>query len=262
MSPAYLRLLPVLAAVVITAASSAVQAQGYQGLFGGEDDAPAAQQRRADEPQGYQGLIPGAVAPAPAAQPKPTPGAVAPPTQQQPGNTALRPQNFGVGNATNSVVAAPSTQAPLAALGMKPIRNSDDLRQLAMIYSVDQNFDHIPDEMAAQFRLPETTTELLKQPRPRINGMLPMEQNVKNSIDGAMATLKDPKLRPQDRQARAKLAIESLKTIQHGLKIKAQTPDSTYKVMGLPPVYVKEEREGIANSIKRVDAALKQLNAL
>ena len=247
----------VLAAALVLASASAVHAQGYQGLFGDDDSAPTAPSRAPDQPQGYQGLIPGAVPQAPAAAPKPTA-----PTQNAPAAaTTARPLRDvapGVAASAPSIVVG-STPAPAAAIGVVPIRTSDDLRKLAMLYSIDKNMDQIPDQMAAQFRLPATTTELLKQPRPRINGMLPMEQNVKNSIDSAMATIKDPKLRPADRQARAKLAVESLTSMQTGLKVKGQISDRTYQVMGMPPTYVKEEREAITKSLARIDAALKQL---
>lgn len=227
-------------------------AQGYQGLFGEDDAAAKPAPSASQEPQGYQGLVPGAVPVVPA----PAVGATAsPPKDTAPTNSMARPLR---GEAAPAVVVG-STPAPAAAIGITPIRTSDDLRKLAMIYSIDKNLDQIPDQMAAQFRLPATTTELLKQPRPRLNGMLPLEQNVKSSIDSAMATLQEPKLRPADRQARAKLAAESLQSLHAGLKVKSQISDRTYQVMGMPATYVKEEREGIAKSLQRIEAALKQL---
>lgn len=246
--------------LVLTMAASAVEAQGYQGLFG--DDEPTTTPtptRKNDQPPGYQGLIPGAVPQAPAQAPA---GSAATTQQPMPTTATTRPLQVapGVSAAPSIVVGSgPSTAVPGAII---PIRTSDDLRKLAMIYSVDKNLDQVPDQMAAQFRLPETSIEMLKQPRPRINGMLPMENNVKNSIDGAMATLNDPRLRPADRQARARLAIESLKNMQLGLKAKANTPDRTYQVMGMPPVYIKEEREATTKSLQRIDAALKQLQGM
>lgn len=252
-------LVPALLAVALLLGGALpVHAQGYQGLFGDDDSAPTAAPSRApDQPKGYQGLIPGAVPQAPT----PAPQAAAPQQAAPAANATARPLRDvapGVADTKPSIVVG-STPAPAASIGVIPIRTSDDLRKLAMLYSIDKNMDQIPDQMAAQFRLPETTTELLKQPRPRINGMLPMEQNVKNSIDSAVATIKDPKLRPADRQARAKLAVESLKSMQQGLKVKSQISDRTYQVMGMPQTYVKEEREAIAKSLVRIDTALKQL---
>ncbi len=251
-----------LAAAVLLASASAVHAQGYQGLFGDDGEKPAAPSRAPDQPPGYQGLIPGAVPQAPAAQGRaPAQSAQQPQTTTAPAATTARPLRGtapGVG-AQQPAVARGSTPVPAATLGIAPIRNSDDLRKLAMIYSVDKNMDQIPDEMAAQFRLPATTTEMLKQPRPRVDGMLPMERGVKTSIDSAMATLQDPRLRPADRQARAKLALDSLKSMQTGLKVKSQISDRTYQVMGMPQTYVKEEREAIAKSLARIDTAIRQL---
>lgn len=245
-----------LAAVLFLGSASAVHAQGYQGLFGEDDAKPAAPSRAPDQPPGYQGLIPGAVPQAPA----PTTAAPAQPqAQQQAPATATRPLRGVAPTAAAPSIVMGNTPAPNSMLGITPIRSSDDLRKLAMIYSIDKNMDQIPDEMAAQFRLPATTTELLKQPRPRVNGMLPMEQSVKTSIEGAMATLRDPKLRPADRQARAKLALDSLKSMQTGLKVKGQISDRTYQVMGMPQTYVKEEREAITKSLARIDLAIRQL---
>lgn len=250
-------LVPALLAAALLLGSTFAHAQGYQGLFGEDDNKPAAPSRAPDQPQGYQGLIPGAVPQAPQVAPQATaPQQAAPAT-----NAVARPLRDvapGVADTPSSIVVG-STPAPASAIGIAPIRTSDDLRKLAMLYSIDKNMDQIPDQMAAQFRLPATTTELLKQPRPRMNGMLPMEQNVKSSIDSALATIKDPKLRPADRQARAKLALESLKSMQTGLKVKGQISDRTYQVMGMPATYVKEEREAISKSLVRIDAALKQL---
>ncbi len=256
------RFLPVTAfclAMALALGAADARAQGYQGLFA-DDEATTKQapSRNQQPPAGYQGLIPGAVPQAPAAAaPAPAKGG----TQQQPAQTATMPLNLAPGATAQQPSIIGATPAPASAIGIKPIRNSDDLRELAMMYSVDQNLDSIPDEMAAQFRLPETTTEMLKQPRPRINGMLPMEMSVKNSVDSAMSTLRDPKLRPADRQARAKLALESLKTIQSGLKSKSQVSDRTYQLMGMPPIYIKEEREAATKAMQHVEAALRQLQA-
>ena len=253
--------LPAVLATVLLSASVAV-AQGYDGLFADEPATPAARSRTHEQPQGYQGLIPGAVPQQAPSATAPVAGEAAGQQQAAPSATRARPVRVapGAGETTaGSSVLAPASQAPLGALGMTPIRNSDDLRRLALVYGVDKNFDKIPDSMAAQFRLPETSIAFLQQPRMRINGMLPMERNVTRSIETAMAPLRSTTMSDAERQARIKNAIDSLQTIKRGLQVKSTTPASTYQVMGIPEIYVKEEREGIAKSLSHIDAALKKL---
>lgn len=229
-----------------------VLAQGYDGLFAPDDGAPAV--APSAEPQGYQGLIPGAAAPAPAARAV-APAATAPAaTATQPQNNVPRPVRLP------STVAAPSPAMPAAAAApVQPIRSSADLVSLARLHSLSGDPNAVTDAMAASARLPANMTELLKQPRPRINGMLPMENNIKASIDSTLQSLRAPNLRPEDRAARTRLAVESLNTLKRGLAVKSGISDRTYQAMGMPPLYIKEERESVQNSLARIDAALGQL---
>jgi hypothetical protein len=153
------------------------------------------------------------------------------------------------------------TPSPAAATraAVQPLRSSDDLLRLARAYSMPDAAGGMTDEMAARFRLPGTATELLKQPRPRIGGLLPMENSIKNSIDGAMAGLRTANVAPEERARRLSQAVDSLNALKRGLTVKSGISDRTYQAMGMPPLYVQEEREAIRNSIARVDAALGQL---
>ena len=229
-------------------------AQGYEGLFAPDDGAPTAPA----QPPGYQGLIPGAApaAPAPTLLQPQTPSR--PTTAAQPAKTVPRPIRLPPGMATTPAAPVLLTPAP-GAPTVQPIRNSADLLQLARAHNLGADGGAISDEMAARARLPASSTELLKQPRTRINGMLPMESNIKNSIDATMASLRAPNLRPEDRAARVKMAVESLTTIKRGLGVKNGISDRTYQAMGLPPLYIKEEREALQKSLAHVDAALSQL---
>lgn len=252
-----MRLLALLT-IVMTMAATAAQAQGYDGLLAPDDSAPAASSsNKRDEPAGYQGVMPGAVPVAPqAAAPAGKPATAGQPQQQQQQPSVARPVTVQPQPSIMLAPDMPNTPDPSV---IKPIRNSQDIAELAKQYRLDPNADGIPDDMAARFRLPATQTELLKQPRPRINGLLPMENNVKLGIANTMATLNDPKMPPALRASRTQLAIQSLKTMQSGLKVKGNISDRTYQLMGMPATYIKEEREAVNNSLARVNAALSQL---
>lgn len=241
----------------VTLAAAPVLAQGYEGLFAPEDTAPARNQPAPAQNPGYQGLIPGAVPAAPAPTPPTTSSrpanATAPATQK----SIPRPIRLPEGT-LKAQSPAPSTPIP-ATSNLQPIRSSADLVSLARAYNLAEGSADIGDELAARARLPASSTELLKHPRARINGMLPMENSIKNSIDATMASLRAPNLRPEDRAARAKLAVDSLTTIKRGLTVKSGISDRTYQAMGIPSLYVKEEREALKNALARVDAALAQL---
>lgn len=235
-------------------------AQGYQGLIA---DDPASVPKTApktapravpgpgqqNQPPGYQGLIPGALppsqAPATRAETPPAAGGKTSPQQQQ----QQRPAT-----ATPPMSPIAPDRGPATA-----IRGSEDLRRLAAMHSVDKSFRDIPPDLAARFRLPETATEMLKQPRQRIDGLLPMEYRIKNGIEGTLTVLRSPNLTPAARESQRRVALESLQSMHNGLRAQSGISDSAYQAMGLPPQYVQEEREAIRNSLTRVEAAIRQL---
>ena len=109
--------------------------------------------------------------------------------------------------------------------------------------------------MARDFKLPESTVAFLNVPRPRTEGMLPLESTIKQSIDTALEQMLTNNQRPEE-------IVDSLKRIRDGLRAKGSVSDGVYKVMGLPDTYVKEEREGVEKSIRRIDDAIRQLGSL
>lgn len=231
-------------------------AQGYQGLIADDPAGTPSRSNATDQPPGYQGVMPGAVPSVKAPQARPGSQQQQPATATQQRNTR-QPQR---GAPAPSIAVAPASLPSTADPGrIRPIRNSSDIAALAAMSKMNLDENGIPADMAARFRLPATTTELLKQPRPRINGMLPLESNVKSGVEQTMAAVADTKLPAAVRAQRAKTAIASLNTMKQGLKIKGNISDSAYKAMGMPTVYVKEEREAISKSLARIDAALAQL---
>lgn len=235
-----------------------VRAQGYSGLFADEG---APEQPSAPAGGDYGGVLapsgnaPANVPPAPAPAAPSTNTVLAPAAPA--GNTAAS-SNYG-GNFTPIQQRDLPTSTAMGAQMPAKVQTADDLKRLATAYSIDKNFDGIPDNIAAAVKLPATMTEMLKQPRVRINGMLPMESTVKTSIDKAMASLRDPKLSAVQRQENLKTTLTSLRTMRSGLKAKSTVSDTAYRLMGMPDLYVKEERESITKSLARVEAALAAL---
>lgn len=244
-----MRFLSILAVVVVMLPAVSL-AQGYGGLFA--DDKPTTKR---DEPPGYQGLVPGstpppAAAPAPAQKPvsKKDVQAASPKAKIDPAKPAV----------ASGAVAPQMTEVPggMGLSNMPKPTSSNDLRLLATMYAQDRNLDSIPDDMAAKFKMPDNMTALLATPRPRINGMLPVENSVKNSIDQAFAQMNNKNLSASDRQKQAQQLVATLKSLRQGLAIQGSIPDKTYKIMGMPDTYIKEEREATKNSLARIDAAL------
>lgn len=246
-------------AVPVLAAPQNLLAQGYQGLIADDDGGGASRAPAASEPQGYQGVIPGAVParPAPAAKPVVRPAQKQPPAATTAQPKAKTPERGAPAPAAR--VATPSLPSTPDRSRITAIRGSQDLAALAAMSKLNVDENGIPADMAARFRLPATTTELLNQPRMRINGMLPLENSVKSGVEQTLAAVGDKSLPAAVRAQRAKTAVASLNTMKNGLKVKSNISDSAYKAMGMPPIYVKEEREAVSKSIARIDAALAQL---
>jgi hypothetical protein len=247
-----------LALAVVASAS----AQGYEGVLAPAEDAPAAQdggvsdgysgviapsvsgaqESGAAEP-GYPGLVPGYVDSGEAEVA--APAAALPATGARPSTGKSYPGNFTPARRT------PQMSSQYAAVDQK-IRSAQDLQTLAMIYSFDKNADGIADSMAEKFRLSKDVTKVLEQPRPRVNGMLPMESMIKDSIDAALKDVRNKRQNPEE-------IVKNLRQMRDGLRAKRSVPDSVYKVMGMPETYVKEEREGIDRALSRIDGAIRQL---
>lgn len=224
-------------------ADSNDETDGYSGVI-----APSAKPigkagkntKKNTEPLGYSGVIPGYV-----------------PEEQAPQTVAKKPvavvKPVAEPKAKFTPVERPPQETQIYGTSLsKKVKNAEDLKSLAMIHSFDRNADGIPDSTAKQFKLPPETVAFLEQPRTRIEGMLPMDSMIKKSIEAAMTDVKNKKQSPEQ-------VAENLRTMRDGLRAKRSIPDSVYRIMGMPDVYVKEEREGLDNALSRINTALKQL---
>lgn len=212
-----------LAVVIVAAFAERVLAQGYEGLM-----APAPSETTSDRPPGYEGVMPGWIAPPQAA------------------NTVTVP----------AVKSSPA-QTPVLGQAMNQQSPSDEIRTLSMIRGLDIDMNRVPDTLEGNIvRLPAASIEALSRPRTRMNGMLSMETSIRNSVNQIMSSVKGGKL--SEEQARD--AYKQLDDLRAGLKFKSQIPESVYQKMGLPDIYIKEEKGGISSTLAFVEEAMAELN--
>ncbi len=243
-----MRFLSVLAVIVVMLPAVSL-AQGYGGLFA--DDQPTTKKA---EPPGYQGLVPGTTP-----QAAPTAPVQKPVTKKDVKTVSPKAKIEPTAPVAATGIVAPAMTPVPGGVGLNGVTKPtsvNDLRLMATMYAQDRNLDGISDDMAAKFKMPENMTALLATPRPRINGLLPVENSIKNSIDQAFAQMNNKNLSPADRQKKAAETLATLKSIRQGLAVQGSIPDKTYKIMGMPDVYIKEEREATKNSLARIDAAI------
>ncbi|MBI3440978.1 MAG: hypothetical protein HY052_04125 [Proteobacteria bacterium] len=195
---------------------------------------------------GYSGLI------AP-----PAPNSSAPGTEAGNGYAGLIPDRPDArGSADNTpeeqqpVTATPTTHAPMT---------SADLKMLALKYGLTKKRD-----MAAEFtkplKLSDKQKEVLAKPRPRIENMLPAEYAARKNIEGVMPKVRDKSISPEEQKKSVSLARQRLGALAEGFRYKNNVSDDVYKKMGLPDIFIKEEREGNSKALSLLNEALKELD--
>jgi hypothetical protein len=237
-----------LAMVMVAAFAGRVLAQGYDGLMSPASPAETAPAKPDTRPPGYEGVMPGWTPPPPkeeVAIPKAAPPkAVAPPraakTVTVPAKAAQKPR-----------------QTPIPGQSLRKQTPSDELRTLSMLRGLDVDMNKIPDRLEGHnVRLPAASIEALSRPRPRVNGMLPMEMMIVRNVDQIMTYVKNPRLSEAKRMENARSAYKQLEDLRAGLKFKSQAPEAVYRKLGLPDVYIQEEKESIKKTLAYVEATL------
>lgn len=267
-------ILPIVSILLLgTLAPQTVFAQGYEGLIAPETETDEGSDADSDASGndfgGYDGVLapeddaikntrPAVKRPSqpatamPAAPPRPAPAATA--DKKRPGGKAYESQ-FTMKERKPRINYKRGFNPDVRVRGMQ------DLKLMASIYGADKNSDGIPDKIASEMKLPEDMTQHLNVPRPREkDGLLPMESNIKRSIEGTFQQIKTQK--GSLRSESVKAALADLKRMHIGISNSSRIPDSIYKTMGLPDVYIKEEREGYNNSLKRIETAIRELEKL
>lgn len=266
-----------LAAVLALAApASTVLAQGYQGLIPDNQPAQKAAPKVSPEAPGYRGLIsPGQRTEAPKGYEGVMPGYVP-------------ERDTGVMNATppSTAETPPSTPAPAqAAAGVdytpapedkrvvamtprpgsvptRPIRTAQDLEDFARLQGFEMNLPRLTDEIAARIKVSPKAYSIASSPRIRINGMLPQEAMIKKQIEQVMFSINMKGLTPEQRRRNARAGYEKLKMFADGFMHKKSIPDEVYSALGVPGVFVQEQRESTEKSLERLREAFKTLRPL
>lgn len=263
------------AALAVAAPSSEAAAQGYQGLIpDNQPQKPAPKtapeapgyhglispDRRKEAPKGYDGVMPGYVPeretgiintapPGTAAAPESTPA----PKQ------AAAPHDYTPAPQDKRVVAM--TPRP-GSIPPRPIRTAQDLEDFARMQGFELNLPKLTDEMAARIKVSPKAYSLASSPRMRINGMLPQEAMIKKQIEQVMFSINIKGLTPEQRRRNARAGYEKLKMFADGFMHKKGIPDEVYSTMGVPGVFVQEQRESTDKSLERLREAFKTLQPL
>jgi len=253
------------AALAASPARAESSHDGYTGVIAPSkpDDTQAAP----EEPQGYEGLIPGKVD-------KP---------EVQNLSTAPKPRKAGPQDANRSpyapTVAAKPADKKFGSDKMSTADNTpkmsyprgitprggelsaEDIKTLAALSAKGVDINHMPPAMERSLKLPEGVSKMLNAvTRPRIDGMLPAEFNAKRQIDAQMDMVE--KLQGDARKQAAQQAFDQLSRMADGYRTLNSVPDGVYQRLGVSDTYTKEEREGYSKSLDRLKEALDALQQL
>jgi len=276
---------PLWAAAALVSASLALSlanqatAQGYDGLFA----APPANNTRDDAkkpPAGYDGLFApkGATRLNPAEAPGYeglVPGKVAKPPEQQatqrPEQTPIPPKQ------PTTVVAKDAGKKPAykftpprvvemsprpGASRNQPITSAEQLEQLAASHGVRLEIAKMTPEMEANIKVSPKAYSLGSSPQVRVDGMLSAELMVKKQIDLVMKSLNLPNITPAQRQRNARAGYERLLKLADIYRYKANMPDGLYQKMGVPAIFVQEQKEANTKALARLQSAFEVLRPL
>lgn len=228
---------------------------GYDGLFSPKG---ATRQNPAEAP-GYEGLVPGKVA-------KPPPRA----TAQQPEQTPIPPKQ-------NTTVVAKNPDKPAykftparvvemtprpGASRYQPITSAEQLEQLAAGHGVRLEIAKMTPEMEANIKVSPKAYSLGSSPQVRVDGMLSAELMVKKQIDLVMKSLNLPNLTPDQRRRNARAGYERLLKLADIYRYKANMPDGLYQKMGVPAIFVQEQKEANTKALTRLQDAFQVLRPL
>ena len=265
-----------LAGALLVASATPVRAQGYDGLIPDNRTKPAPKAaptdhgyqgvmpaaRNPDGPSGYQGVMPGHVperetgiinaTPKPADTAAKTPGTTPAPQQAAGIDYTPAPEEKRVVGMTPRPGAVPH----------RPIRTAQDLEDLARMHGFQLNMPKLTDEMAARIKVSPKAYSIASSPRLRLNGMLPQEAMIKKQIEQVMFSINMPGLTAEQRRRNARAGYEKLKMFADGFMHKASIPDEVYSTMGVPGIFVQEQKESTEKSLARLREAFKTLKPL
>lgn len=249
------------AAMTVTPAHAETSKDGYSGLIAPShtDEAPAAP----EEPQGYEGLIPGKVdKPDTTLMTTPKPNKSAGKTD--PSRSPFAPavdKKAETEKKMSKIDDTPKMSYPRGITPRGGELSPEDIKTLAALSAKGFDINHIPPAMERSLKLPEGISKMLNTvTRPRIDGMLPAEFNAKRQIDAQMDAVE--KLQGDARKQAAQQAFDQLSATADGYRTLNSVPDSVYQRLGVSDTYTKEEHEGYSKSLSRLKEALEALQQL
>ena len=198
---------------------------GYEGLFAPshDDKQDSAPAPKATEQPGYMGL-----------------------TQAPPPATNSPPRAAEEGGLATNQPAPPLQYTPSP---LSPNMVLPDLGMAAAAYGKH------PEVKAPQVDYSKVKHSL-------IDGKPPIVYLTDTRIAQAMALVNNKDLSRDERDKNAKTTFKNLSRMADGLRLRQTMPDSIYKSMHLSDTYIKEERDGDIDALKKLEAAIETLKPL
>lgn len=222
---------------------------------------PSKKTPNANEPQGYRGLIPGKVGDnAPTSDPvgddEDVEDAVKKPVGKQPANTPkLQTQRSNV-----------STPRPRERMTYQPgkgprtpMLSADQMALIAKLSGMKFDLKQLPENMRESIKINPKVYSLVSSPATRVDGMLPTEYGAKRMIDTNRHLIEQSGFTPERKKEALIDLMIRLRQQADALRMRQNVPLELYAQMGVPTIYVQEEKEGVTKGIQRLDAAIKQI---
>lgn len=243
-------------------------AQGYKGVMsGGSNDGygtvmpPSEKTDTGKGPKGYRGVIPGeVVTDTPAAEPavpdEEVQDAVKKPPVQQGRPAVAPPPRMSTERSRPRQTYVPG-QGPRT-----PMLTAEQLKLISTLSGMKIDLKKLPENMRESIKINPKVYSLVSSPATRIDGMLPTEFGAKKMIDTNMYLIEQSNFTPEKKKEAYIDLMIRLRQMADSLRMRQNVPNELYAQMGVPAIYVQEEKEGTAKGIERLDKAIKYIYEL
>ncbi|MEZ0260225.1 MAG: hypothetical protein ACAH80_04405 [Alphaproteobacteria bacterium] len=226
---------------------------------------PSKKKNSADEPQGYRGVIPGKIGDEPqTGDPATDPvsdepdeeveDAVKKPVGKQPAATQQQQKpRVSTPRARERITYQPG-KGPRT-----PMLSADQMALIAKLTGMKFDLKQLPENMRESIKINPKVYSLVSSPATRIDGMLPTEYGAKRMIDVNRYMIEQSNFTPERKKEALIDLMIRLRQHADALRLRQNVPIELYAQMGVPAIYVQEEKEGVNKGIQRLDAAIKQI---
>lgn len=219
---------------------------------------PSKKTPRADEPQGYRGVIPGKVGDqTPASDPV---------EDEEVQDTVKKPvaaQPVQKLQSERSRVSPPRQRERMTYQPGKgprtPMLSADQMALIAKLSGMKFDLKQLPENMRESIKINPKVYSLVSSPATRIDGMLPTEYGAKRMIDANLHLIEQSNFAPEQRKEALIDLMIRLRQQADALRMRQNVPLELYAQMGVPAIYVQEEKEGVNKSIVRLDQAIRMI---